>query len=86
MAQDVELAIPCRLVTLSLLLGPEEGLTTLEDLVAKAVAAGRTTVEDHAELFALPRRIVLDVVHSLWRKGHVMVDFTSGTLELTDGA
>ncbi|MFC9679938.1 hypothetical protein [Streptomyces sp. NPDC056948] len=86
MAQDVELAIPCRLVTLSLLLGPEEGLTTLEDLVAKAIAAGRTTVEDQAELFALPRRIVLDVVHSLWRKGHVMVDFARGTLELTDGA
>ncbi|MGW7436568.1 hypothetical protein [Streptomyces sp. NPDC054849] len=86
MAQDVELAIPCRLVTLSLLLGPEEGLTTLEDLVAKAIAAGRTTVEDQAELFALPRRIVLDVVHSLWRKGHVMVDFTDGALELTDGA
>ncbi|WP_081240578.1 hypothetical protein [Streptomyces viridosporus] len=86
MAQDVELAIPCRLVTLSLLLGPEEGLTTLEDLVAKAIAAGRTTVEGQAELFALPRRIILDVVHSLWRKGHVMVDFTSGNLELTDGA
>ncbi|MFG2121345.1 hypothetical protein [Streptomyces sp. NPDC048710] len=86
MAQEVELAIPCRLVTLSLLLGPEDGLTTLEDLVAKAIAAGRTTVEDQAELFSLPRRLVLDVVHSLWRKGHVMVDFTDGSLELTDGA
>ncbi|MFD5137688.1 hypothetical protein ACFWMX_15815 [Streptomyces sp. NPDC058378] len=86
MAQDVELAIPCRLVTLSLLLGPEDGLTTLEDLVAKAIAAGRSTVEDQADLFALPRRIVLDVVHSLWRKGHIMVGFQDGTLELTDGA
>ncbi|MFJ4125679.1 hypothetical protein ACIP3U_30650 [[Kitasatospora] papulosa] len=86
MEQDIELAIPCRLVTLTLLLGPADGLTTLEDLVAKAVAAGRTTVEEQAELFALPRRIVLDVVHSLWRKGHVMVSFNDGALELTDGA
>lgn len=86
MTQDVELAIPCRLVTLSLLLGPEGGLTTLEDLVAKAIAAGRSTVEEQADLFVLPRRIVLDVVHSLWRKGHIMVDFHDGTLELTDGA
>lgn len=86
MSRTVELAIPCRLVTLKVLVGPERGLTTLEDLVARAIPAGRRTVEQQRELFRLPRRIILDVVHSLWSKGHVMVDFQNGTLELTDGA
>ncbi|WP_083733391.1 hypothetical protein, partial [Actinomadura sp. CNU-125] len=82
----VELAIPCRLVALKVLLGPESGLTTLEDLVARAIAADRTTVEQQVDLFGLPERIIVDVVHSLWSKGHVLVRFDTGELDLTDGA
>ncbi|MGA5821814.1 hypothetical protein ACPC54_28595 [Kitasatospora sp. NPDC094028] len=81
-----QLAVPCRLVALKVLLGPESGLTTLEDLVARAIAAGRTTVESQVDLFRLPERIIVDVVHSLWSKGHILVRFDSGDLELADGA
>ncbi|MFV2172621.1 hypothetical protein ACFHW2_13805 [Actinomadura sp. LOL_016] len=86
MSGIVELAVPCRLVALKVLLGPESGLTTLEDLVARAIAADRTTVEQQVDLFGLPERIIVDVVHSLWSKGHVLVRFDSGELDLTDGA
>jgi hypothetical protein len=62
----VELALPCRLVVLDLVVGPAGRMSTLEELVARAILAGRTSVEEQAELFAVPRGIVLDVVHSLW--------------------
>lgn len=86
MTELVDLALPCRLIALNVRLGPERGLTTLEDLAAKAVAAGRTSVEALADLFGLPRRILLDVVHSLWGKSYVIVDLESGLLQLSDSA
>jgi hypothetical protein len=86
MSVPVELALPCRLLTLKVRVGPEAGVTTLEDLVARAVLAGKDTVTGQAKLFAIPERIVVDVVHSLWMKGHVVVDFDEGRLGLSDGA
>lgn len=83
---NVTIAVPVRAVTLTLVLGPEQGATTLEGLAARAVAAGRRTVADLADLFTLPRRVMLDVVHGLWTKGYVSVDFSEGRLELTDTA
>ncbi|MFD0409347.1 hypothetical protein [Kitasatospora sp. NPDC127116] len=83
---NVTIAVPARAVTLTLVLGPEHGATTLEGLAARAVAAGRRTVGDLAELFTLPHRVMLDVVHGLWTKGYVSVDFSEGQLELTDTA
>jgi sugar-specific transcriptional regulator TrmB len=84
MTSIVELALPCRLISLKVRLGPERGVTTLEDLVAKAVLAGRTSVEGQADLFGLPRRLLLDVMHSLWSKGYVIIDLESGAIELSD--
>lgn len=86
MTSIVELALPCRLISLKVRLGPERGVTTLEDLVAKAVLAGRTSVESQADLFGLPRRLLLDVMHSLWSKGYVIIDLESGAIELSDTA
>ncbi|WNZ12013.1 TrmB family transcriptional regulator sugar-binding domain-containing protein [Streptomyces sp. 11x1] len=82
----VTIAVPVRAVTLTLVLGPEHGATTLEGLAARAVAADRRTVADLADLFTLPHRVMLDVVHGLWTKGYVSVDFSEGRLELTDTA
>ncbi|WP_329021538.1 hypothetical protein [Streptomyces sp. NBC_00690] len=86
MSQIAEIAVPCRVVTLKVMLGAESGATTLEDLVARAVVAGRRSVEEQAGLFSLPHRVMLDVVHGLWSKGYVSVDFSEGTLEVTDMA
>ncbi|WP_405622473.1 hypothetical protein [Streptomyces sp. NBC_00076] len=67
-------------------LGAEDGASTLEDLVLRAVAAGRRTVRGLGELFCLPNRLMLDVVHGLWSRGFLAVDFTTNTLENTQAA
>ena len=81
----VRLALPCRMPTLKMQVGPEDGETTLETLVTKAIGTGLTKVQDLADLFVLPYRVVLDVVTSLWARGLVTIDLQSGDLELSDG-
>ncbi|MFE4661698.1 hypothetical protein ACFRFJ_34040 [Streptomyces hydrogenans] len=73
------------MVTLKMEVGPEEGDTTLETLVTKAVGTGLTKVNELADLFVLPYRVVLDVVTSLWTRGLLTIDLQSGALELSDG-
>ena len=82
----VEIALPARPVTLTLTLGPEDGVTPLEDYVARAVDLGCATVLELERLFGLNHNMVLDVVHSLWSKGFLVVDFTNNRVELSDGA
>ncbi|MFJ8967045.1 hypothetical protein ACIRG5_47440 [Lentzea sp. NPDC102401] len=64
-------------------LGEADGAGTLEGLVLRAVAGGRTTVKHLSELFSLPSRLMLDVVHGLWSRGLLAVDLTKNVLELT---
>jgi len=84
MTELIDLALPCRLISLKVKLGPERGATTLEELAAKAILAERTSVERLAELFGLPRRLLLDVVLSLWDKGYVSIDVESGIITLSE--
>ncbi|SNS13117.1 hypothetical protein [Actinomadura mexicana] len=86
MDRIITLALPCRFVTLQVMLGPERGMTTLTELVARAISGGIDTIEELGELFVLPDRIVLDVVRDLWSAGHVSIDFDSSLLELTESA
>ncbi|MFD7319704.1 hypothetical protein ACFV9D_01220 [Streptomyces sp. NPDC059875] len=86
MTETALVAIPCRVITLRMELGAEEGASTLEELVLRAVAAGRTTVRDLGQLFSLPNRLMLDVVHGLWSRGFLAVDFSTNTLENTQAA
>lgn len=86
MSQLVDIALPCRLISLKVRLGPEHGVTTLEELAAKAILAGRASVERLAELFGLPRRMMLDVMLGLWGRGYVSIDMESGAIELSDSA
>ncbi|OXY97537.1 hypothetical protein [Streptomyces diastatochromogenes] len=85
MNELVQLALPCRMLTLKMQVGPEDGETTLETLVTKAIGTGLTKVQDLADLFVLPYRVVLDVVTSLWARGLVTIDLQSGDLALSDG-
>ncbi len=86
MTDTTLIAIPCRVITLSIELGAESGASTLEELVLKAVAGGRATVRDLGELFSLPHRLMLDLVHGLWSRGFLAVDFASHALESTQAA
>jgi hypothetical protein len=85
-ALPVDLAIPCRLVTLQVRMGPEAGMTTLEGFVARAILLGRTRVSQIAELFAVPDRMIIDVVASLWGKGQITVDLDTGVVDLSVSA
>lgn len=80
----VQLAVPCRMVTLKLQVGPEDGATTLEQLVIKAIGTGLSSVPQLAELFVTPYRVVMDVVVSLWGRGLLSIDLQSGGLHLSD--
>lgn len=86
MSQPVELALPCRLISLQLSLAPESGLSSLENLVARAVLIGRDTTEQLAKLFRLSERLVGDVVTTMWEKGFLVVDLEEGTLDLSESA
>ena len=97
MSVPVTLALPCRLLRLELLVAPLGGVTTLEDLVARGLVAGRarttdgnasggTTVSYLTWLLGVPERVVVDVIGTLWSRGHVTVDFDNGELELSEDA
>lgn len=86
MADWIELALPCRLVSLQVSMAPEDGLSTLENLVARAVLLRHDSVESLAELFCLGERLVSDVVTTMWEKGFLVVDLESGRLDLSESA
>lgn len=83
MTRSLLISIPCRLITLNVELGEADGASTLEGLVLRAVAGGRSTVKDLSDLFSLPNRLMLDVVHGLWSRGLLAVDFSKNVLEPT---
>jgi hypothetical protein len=80
------IAMPCRVITLRVEFGANSGASTLEALVLEAVAGGRRTVKELGELFSLPHRLMLDVVHGLWSRGFLAVDFATHALESTQAA
>ena len=87
MTEPVELALPCRLVSLQLQLAPEESLSGLENLVTRAILLGRDTMDDLADLFSLSPRIVSDVVTTMWEKGFIVVeDDENQRLDVSDAA
>jgi len=105
MIVPLTLALPCRLLTLDVLVGPPEGVTPLEDLVARGIlAAGQqaplgplaevvgeqeradATMSYLTTLFGVPQRVIMEVVGTLWGKGHLTVDFESGGIQLTEAA
>ncbi|MEU3606047.1 hypothetical protein AB0E83_11420 [Streptomyces sp. NPDC035033] len=86
MTETTLIAVPCRVITLQVELGADSGASTLEALVLEAVAGGRRTVKELGELFSLPHRLMLDVVHGLWSRGFLAVDFATHALESTQAA
>ncbi len=86
MTETTLIAVPCRVITLRVEFGADSGASTLEALVLEAVARGRRTVRELGELFSLPHRLMLDVVHGLWGRGFLAVDFATHALESTQAA
>ncbi|MFF8808859.1 hypothetical protein [Streptomyces omiyaensis] len=86
MTETTLIAIPCRVITLQVEFGADSGASTLEALVLEAVVGGRRTVKELGDLFSLPHRLMLDVVHGLWTRGFLAVDFATNALESTQAA
>jgi hypothetical protein len=82
----VELALPCRLVSLEVALSPKDNASTLENLVAKAVLLGYDSASALTSLFGLPERLVSDIVTSMWEKGFLVVDLEEGVFDLSEAA
>ncbi|WP_432247362.1 hypothetical protein ACRAR1_04730 [Streptomyces sanyensis] len=83
MTETTLIAVPCRVITLRVELGDDSGASTLESLVLEAVDGGRRTVAELGRLFSLPHRLMLDVVHGLWSRGFLAVDFSTHSLRST---
>ncbi|NKY28545.1 hypothetical protein [Nocardia gamkensis] len=104
MITPVTLALPCRVLKLDVLVGPAEGVTPLEDLVARGISAAgqkrsldapipareqdraQATMSYLTTLLCLPQRVVMEVIGTLWNKGHLTVDFENGGIELAEVA
>jgi hypothetical protein len=86
MTEPIELALPCRLVSLEVSLASDDELSTLENLVAKAVLLGYRSVGAIKSFFGLPERLASDVVTSMWEKGFIVVDLEEGVFDLSEAA
>ena len=86
MNDTIELALPCRLISMDVELAPADGASSLETLVAKAVLLRKNTVQQLSEFFHLPVRLVSDVATSMWEKGLLVVDLESNHLDLSEEA
>ncbi len=71
---SIEVLLDAESFGVQVTLGPEQSLSELERLVLEAVARGIDTLPEIAALFALPERLVLDLVTQLWSRQHVLVD------------
>lgn len=80
----VELALPCQVVALTMRLGRDGQLTTLEDLVAQVRQTGRTALTDLANFLKLPLPIIKDVAIDMWHRGFMTFDLDTGMVDLTD--
>ncbi|WP_433788575.1 hypothetical protein [Actinoplanes sp. CA-252034] len=86
MTDLIELAVPCRVLTLEIVVAGADGLSTLEGFVARAVLLGVNTSERLAKFFAVPERVIVDVVGGLWTTGLITIDPYIGTIEVSEAA
>ena len=82
----IELALPCRVVTLEFITTGSDGMSTLEGFITRAALLGLNTSAKLAKFFGLPERVVVEVVGGLWATGLVTIDPDGGTIEVSDTA
>ena len=82
----IELALPCRVVTLDFVTVGPDGMSTLEGFITRAALLGINTSDKLARFLGLPERLVVEVVGSLWATGLVTINNNSGTIEVSDTA
>ncbi|MFB6612757.1 hypothetical protein ACFCV9_00790 [Streptomyces sp. NPDC056367] len=76
----VTLYLPCAVVHARATLDFGPGVSAVEEIVLRALTVRPMPVEELTTLLGLPRPVVADVVHALWRLGHLTVVPDSGVL------
>ncbi|QSQ19646.1 rhodopsin [Pyxidicoccus parkwayensis] len=74
--------IPCRRFTVQVQFGPQEGLSPIEQLTLRAIAAGANSMSQLRDALRLDERVALDLCVDLLRGGFLFVDRLTGRLEL----
>lgn len=82
MTRDVVLFLPCTAFQVRVEVSTPQVGTRIEELVLRAVAAGRRTIDTLVETFALGHRPMLQLVFDLWHRNLLLVDPTGGFLVL----
>lgn len=78
----VTLYLPCDVVRFRAVTDFGTGLSLIGETVLQALAAQPMPLPALATLLALPRQVVADAVHALWRQRHVVFDLGSDELRV----
>ncbi|WP_369251038.1 hypothetical protein [Streptomyces sp. R41] len=76
----VTLFLPCDVIHVRVTLDFGPGVSAVEEIALRALTVRPMPVDELAALLALPRPVVADAVHALWRIGHLTVVPEGGEL------
>lgn len=82
--KTIAVAIPCRPFKVQVHLGPDDGLSLIEQFALRAIAAGMATEAALRQTLDLHPRVCLDMCVDLLRAGFISLGRPSGTLLLSD--
>ena len=85
-ASTIELVVPCLSFGVRARFAAADGLTRVELITLRAVAAGVDEVPALESFLGLGARPVLDLIHDLWLKGHLVVDAHEARVRLSSKA
>ncbi|TLP57840.1 hypothetical protein [Microbispora triticiradicis] len=90
MTASLTIYIPCDVGQVRVRMGYGSTLSPVEATALRVIHALTGTTHEAAQIkelstvLGLGERVALDLVHDLWRHGHVTIDFALGTLELSE--
>jgi phosphatidylserine/phosphatidylglycerophosphate/cardiolipin synthase-like enzyme len=76
--------LPCDVVPVRARIALGEGLSPIEKIVLRAIDARPCTGGELSELLGLGDRVTVDVLHGLWRYGHLRIDFGTRKLAVSE--
>lgn len=80
MARIITLYLPCEQISVRARIGYLNDLSTLEELVERAIRHGVRNIDTLSELFGISKRLMLDIIIDLWHAGVVAIDFGRNTI------
>ncbi|MFF0609797.1 hypothetical protein ACFYUD_14140 [Nocardia tengchongensis] len=81
--EPLTIYVPCATVEVRVRLGYQETLTSVEQIVLRAVHAGAATLDELCHCLGINRRLTLDAVQDLWRTGYLHLIKSYAGLEVS---